>query len=135
MSEADLTEQLLTISELVLLMASVSFTMISAYIVGLYWFIRQSSVLMKVIAFSIFTLTLLPLVIIGFGLYRHNEGVSRALVDLNQTEALSPLGAMAIEEIALGVGDSVAAGLVIVGLLIYLGMFYITFFHKWPTKS
>lgn len=134
MTEADLFEQLMTVSELVLLSISVSFTVISAYIVGLYWFLENSRVFLKTMAFMIFSLTLLPLVIMAIGLYRHHEGATIALIELNKTSPLSPLGRMAIEDFSVGIGDSVSIGLTIVALLIYIGMFYLTFFHEWKKR-
>lgn len=135
MSEADLFEQLMAVSELVLLSISVSFTVISAYIVGLYWFLKDSHVFLKVLAFGIFSFALLPLVIMGLGLYRHHEGTTLALVELNKATPLSPLGQMAIEDFSVGIGDSVSLGLTLVSVLIYCGIFYITFFHRWTNRK
>jgi len=134
MNEADLTEQLLQITELLFTGTSVVFTIISAYIVGLYWFLHKTSWFMRLIVFSMFTMMMAILMVAGFGAFRHSEGITLALIELSKTEQLSPLGLMAIENTAQGVSDVVTTGSVIIAASLYAALFYLNFFYRWDEK-
>jgi len=131
MTEAELTSQILTMTELFFTGISVVFSVVSAYIVGLYWFLRKAGWLMKLIGFSFFSLVIALLVVAGFGATRHAHGLNLALVDLGEKVNLSSLGSMAIEQTAQGVYNLTASGLALMSLLIYFGLAYLTFFYKW----
>ncbi len=134
MTEAELTEQILTISELVFIIVSVMFTVISAYIVGLYWFLRKTSLLIRLTAFGLFSFTTLVMSINGYGVYRHASGVMQALQELQAKSTLSALGQMALEQAAQNVTVFVGASTFVLALLIYLSLVYLTFFYRWPDQ-
>lgn len=135
MTEAELSEQLMYVIELVLISISLSFTFISAYLVGLYWFLKNHGVALKTFAFGILTLCLFSMAFLGFGIYRHFEGINLALLELKDRDELSALGRMATEQIALGMGINISAGLTFIFALIYCCLFYITFFYTWGEKQ
>ena len=132
-TEADLTGQIVAMMEIFYLAGATTFTVISAYIVALYYFLNQSPVLMRVGAFSFFTLALAFLGISTYGAVRHYTGVLKALDELAAREPLSALGNMALESTASAVANwsVAAAGAVFVGL--WLSLTYLTFVHRWPT--
>ena len=134
MSEAELTEQLLQIMELLFLGISVSFTIISAYIIGLYWFLHNANVLMRILAFGVFSMMMVLLAVASFGAFRHSAGVTLALEQLSKTDTLTILGTMALEGAARGVSDLIVFMAVVLSISLYLGLFYLTFFYKWAER-
>jgi len=131
MTEADLTNQMIAMSNMFFTSISVLFTIVSAYIVGLYWFLRKTNKFLKAVAFTFFTFTLLLFGIFSFGSFRHAHGINEALLELSQKNELSPLGQMATEATALNVYSFTVFGAVILALMIYIGLFYLTFLYKW----
>lgn len=134
MTEADLTEQLLQTTELLFIGASVFFTITSAYIIGLYWFLHKTGLLMRTMAFSMFTMIMVVLIVAGLGAFRHSAGITLALIELSKTEQLSPLGLMAIEQTAQGVFDVVTFGTIAISFAIYCALLYLNFFYRWEQK-
>lgn len=128
MTEADLTSQLLTTTGMVFNITSVVFGIISAYVVGLYLFLHKCNWLLKLVAFLTLTLALSVLGVAVFGISRHAEGITRALQDL---DTLSVLGAMAIEPAAASVSQFIMGGVSLLGLIVYLGLAYLTFAKQW----
>ncbi len=128
MTEADLTAQLLTSTGMVFNITSVIFGIISAYIIGLYWFLNKSSVVLKLVAFLTLTLALAVLGIAIFGIMRHAEGLTLALRELDN---LSILGRMAIEPTAEGVAKYITTGVSLLGVIVYAGLAYLTFGKRW----
>lgn len=135
MTEADLTNQLIAMSDMFFTSVSVLFTIVSAYIVGLYWFLRKTNRLLKIITFGFFTFTLIIFGIFAFGSFRHAHGINIALLDLAEKTQLSPLGQMATESTALNVYTFTVVGVLILGLMIYGGLMYLTFFYKWDSEK
>ena len=131
MTEAELTEQLLAANEQIYLAISVWFTVVSAYLLGLYWFLHKSSLIMRLEAFFMFSLVLAFLAVTTFGLARHSTGINLALEQLALTTELSPLGKMAIEGTAKGVYLVLTRGAFVITGAIYAGLIYLTFFHRW----
>ncbi len=135
MSEAELTEQLLAVNEQVYLAISVWFTVISAYILGLYWFLHKSGWLLKLEAFFMFSLVLGILGMASFGLARHSEGIILSLDALSKTTELSILGKMSLENTARGVTLVLTRGSFVIAGFIYFGLLYLTFFYAWPDRD
>lgn len=134
MTEAELTEQLLAVNEQVYLAISVSFTVVSAYILGLYWFLHKGGWLLKLEAFFLFSLVLILLGMASFGLARHSQGIILSLEALSRTSELSVLGKMSIENTARGVSLMLTRGSFLVGGCIYLGLVYLTFIYDWKKE-
>ena len=110
---------------------SILFTVISAYIVGLYWFIRHTHLFLKTVAFGFLSFTLSLIVINGIGAFRHMLSLNRALEDIQKNQELSIIGQMAIEPMAADIFDGTAFGMGFLAFLIYAGLFYLTFLHRW----
>ena len=131
MNEAQLTAQLLSTNEIFFTGISVGFTVYSAYIIGLYWFLQRANIGIKLIAFGLLTLSTVLIGIGGFGVIRHAQGATLALIELNTETPLTLLGQMAISEVAGTVANWLSLGLIGLLSLIYLGAFYLTFCFKW----
>ncbi len=135
MTEADVTSQMLSLLELTFLSVSLSFTVISAYVVGLYWFLRHTSVLLKAICFLGLSLTLIVMGVSSLGIARHAEAINKALLQMKAAGTLSPLGQMASEGVTLSIAPMLSVGLTAVFGLIYCGLFYLTFFFRWRERE
>jgi membrane protein implicated in regulation of membrane protease activity len=82
MTKADLTEQMFMMMEMAFTGLSILITIVSAYIVGLYWFLVQAHIGMRIIAFSFFSIVLGVLGVTAFGAFSHAQGINLALEEL-----------------------------------------------------
>lgn len=135
MNEAQLTAQLLTTNEIFFTGVSLGFTIYSAYILGLFWFLHRAGLLLKMVAFALLTLCTALIAIASFGIVRHAQGVTLSLKELDKTEPLSQLGTMAISETADGVSGLISLGGGSLILFIYFGALYLTFFYRWDSLN
>ena len=135
MTEADFTEQIVMTMELFLLGVSVLFTLMSAYVVALYFFLRRAGIALRVWAFAFLSFTIALLGVYSVGANRHNIGLRRGLEDLAAREGLSPLGTMAIEAQADLVNSVTIQSLWVIGLALYAALAYLTFLHRWPEEA
>ncbi len=135
MTEAEVTYQITIMMDMFFTGVSILFTVISAYIVGLYWFIRHTSIVLKSVAFGFFSFTLLLIAVNGVGAFRHMLSLNRALEEIAQTQELSAVGRMASEPVAGDIFDYTATGMGILAALIYIGLFYLTFIHRWHDEK
>ena len=131
MNEAQLTAQLLSTNEIFFTGISVGFTIYSAYILGLFWFLHRASFALKVIAFALLSLCSILIGIGGFGIIRHATGATEALKALAAEQPLTELGSMAISSVAANVSSTLSLGLGGLLLFIYFGAFYLTFLYRW----
>lgn len=135
MTEADVTYQITIMMDMFFTGISIIFTVISAYMVGLYWFIRHTGYLLKTVAFGFFTFTLGLIVVNGIGAFRHMLSLNRALEEIQERDGLSIIGTMAIEPVAGDIFDATATGMAILAGLIYAGLLYLTFLHRWHDQK
>lgn len=122
MTEADLTDQMVVLMGMFFTGVSVFATLISAYIVALYVFLRRADLVLRAVAFCFLTFTLLLISVSAFGAYRHAHGINIALANLQSEHPLSALGRMALEPTASGVFLLTSAGMLGLALLLYAGL-------------
>jgi hypothetical protein len=138
MSEADITEQMTAMMDLTLSGISVFFTIVSAYTVALFYFLGRAPIGLKVTAFGFFSLTILFLAIFAYNSFNHAAALREALVELGSTTDLSAVGEKAIGAGVYGRGelDKLIRGMMWLGMgLVYLALFFFTFFHRWPGRA
>lgn len=93
MNEADTIEQLIGFTDILLAGLSVFFTIVSAYIAALNYFIRRASFLTRAGTFFFFSFVLGMLILVMVGARRAQWGLVDNLEHLKQTSgALSPAG-------------------------------------------
>ncbi len=134
MNEAEITEQMVLMMDLTLAGVSVLFSIVSAYIVALYFFLRESPLGLKLIAFLLFTLTFAFLCIFAANCFSHSASLQAALVELGQTTDLSAVGRAAIETrlIDRAALDETIQLITWIGMgLFYAALTYFTFLHNW----
>lgn len=133
-SESEITEQMVMMMDLTLAGVSVLFSIVSAYIVALYFFLREAPFGLRMIAFLLFSLTFAFLCIFAANCFSHSASLQAALVELGQTETLSSVGRAAIKP---GMIDRAALDHTIQVItwsgmaLFYLALTYFTFLHNW----
>lgn len=134
MTEADITEQIVMMMDLTLAGVSVFFSIVSAYIVALFYFLHKAPLGLKVTAFAFFTLTIMFLSVFAAGSFSHAAALQKALIDLAAHGPVSPVAAAAVKT---GVADRTVLDKTIRSLtwmsigLVYAALTYFTFFHKW----
>ena len=82
MTEAEISNQLLALSGLALSGISVFFTLFSAYIVSLYFFLHRAPLTMRLTVFIFLTLAVLYLGLLANEMSTHAMGLHQALNDL-----------------------------------------------------
>lgn len=139
-TEAEIVQQLATFTETVLSGVAVFFSVISAYVAALNYFISRTSVLGRLSAFLFMTFVLVLLGAVMLGAQSMHAGLIEALRAIG-TEHLSAAGEAALQNASLNMlylpGVQVSVDQVVrVGLwgglaLTYFGLFLLTFVFRW----
>lgn len=136
MTEAELLELLTEGTANVLALVSIYFTVVSAYIAALWYFLKRAPFVMKSLAFIMLSGALLFLGFAAVGVERLLSGQFMALQAMEGRQAIPPansetlyfgLDLMISQRYEYGVwlGWAVAA-------LVYVSCFHLTFLHRWP---
>ncbi|HWA89258.1 MAG TPA: hypothetical protein VG889_04440 [Rhizomicrobium sp.] len=129
MTEAEISNQLLALSGLALSGISVFFTLFSAYIVALYFFLHRAPLTMRLTVFVFLTLAVAYLAMFASEMSTHAMGLHQALADLARQKTLT-----AASQALLHGGDSNVdlRWMNIAGLAVnYLALLYLTFLYRW----
>jgi len=137
MSEAELTGLSINCANAVLQVVAIYFSIVSAYIAALHYFLNQAPFLLKSIAFLFMSGALAFLGLTIIAIERTTAGVITALRDLPSRVAAPPP-----TNLYFGL-DLLAEGRIDIGVMagwamafaIYLSLFYLTFLHPWRRTS
>jgi hypothetical protein len=137
MTEADLMQQTSDLMELTVEGIGVVFSIVSAYIVALYYFLHRAPAVMKLGGFLFFSLIVGLLVIFTAGAFDHAAAIHSALAELAAKGALSPVGMAALARggVAGGVDAALKMIIWICFALVYLALSYLTFFSRWRSDQ
>jgi hypothetical protein len=128
MSESEISNQLLALSGLALSGLSVFFTLLSGYIVALYFFLHQAPLVLRLAVFFFLTLAFLYLAAYSRDMALHAQGLHAALEQLAARQPLSAAGqALLAHDLNSNLRWANIGGLG----AIYLALFYLTFFYRW----
>ncbi|MFA5952685.1 MAG: hypothetical protein WC807_20690 [Hyphomicrobium sp.] len=136
MTEADILSIRNELTALVVSVVSVSFTMVSAYIVGLWLFLKDGPFSLRAIAFALLTCGLAFMGALTAGVHELLLGNDRAWSKLgkNSVEIASfggerpeYLQGLTLYEAAAGLGLAAFAA-------IYLALAFLTFIYRWPLE-
>lgn len=136
MSEADLLAMSIDGTDAIVQLVAAAFTIISAYIAGLYFFLRRAPLPLRLAAFGLVSITLAFLGMLAFGLFGVLVGADTAWRVLPETvsgvESLGGvrppwLGGLSFYEAGATLGYG-AFG------LIYLALAYVTFVYRWQER-
>ena len=136
MSEAEILELRLETIQATLAVVSVFFTVITAYIAALYFFLQRAPWLLKATAFLMVTGGVAFLAIISFNVERIAAGLVSAWNALPDRSAQAgtidfPLLSSLVDyrySVLIFIGASSAA-------LVYVALFYMTFLHPWAREK
>lgn len=131
MSEGEVVEQLIEYTNVLLFGVSIIFTVVSAYIVALNYFVGEALLLARVGAFAFVSLILGLLLVVMIGAEANHAGLIARLRELDSGGELTSAGRAMLSNATNGTDDIVRA-LLWAGLLsVYAVLGYMTFLHRW----
>ncbi|MFZ1990494.1 MAG: hypothetical protein WAW96_12070 [Alphaproteobacteria bacterium] len=134
MMESDVANQIVQMMSLTLQGMGVVFSIVSAYVVALYYFLYRAPLILKLGSFLFFTLIVALLVFFTLGAFDHGAAITRTLADMAQKAPLTPIGQAALARGSLGttsIDQELRLSIEAAFALVYLSLFYLTFFHRW----
>ncbi len=142
MNEADVVEQLVEFTTVLISGVALIFSIVSAYVVALNYFIGEANLMARVSSFFFITLVLGMLMVVMAGAQATHAGLVARLLELQQQGELTAAGRAVLENARPEwVGaithrsysiDDIVRTCVWVGLgTVYAGLAYLTFLHKW----
>ena len=136
MTEADITSQIVSLMDLTLTGVGVVFSIVSAYVVALYYFLHRAPILLRLTAFLFFTLIVVFLGLFTAGVFDHGTALHAALEEIAAQGMLSPVGKAVLARSTVGGGmiDTSLQLVVWAGFAsVYISFAYLTFLHRWKT--
>lgn len=131
MTEAEVIEQSVEYMGLLLLGVSLIFSVVSAYIVALNYFVGEAMFMARLGAFAFVSLILALLMVVMIGAQNTHTGLVLQLVALDAQGGLTPAGRAVLQNTQDGV-DGLVRTLLWIGMLTVLGALgYMTFLHRW----
>jgi hypothetical protein len=146
MSEGEVVEQLVEFTNILLVGVSLIFSIVSAYVVALNYFIGSANFMARSGSFLFITLILGMLMAVLMGAQVTHAGLIDRLVELETQGQLSAAGRAVLENAAPGMRgaitgneyslDSIIRLCVWVGLgFVYVALGYLTFLHRWTPDA
>ncbi|MEL6287435.1 MAG: hypothetical protein AAFQ42_10780 [Pseudomonadota bacterium] len=136
MSETDILLIRNGLTGLIISIVSVSFGMISAYIAGLYLFLRRAPFFLRLVAFAVLSFGLLFMGAIAWGMHELLIGTDIAWRDLSApATGIANFGALRPDILqGLSFYEASAALGFIAFASIYLALFFMTFVYRWRDR-
>ena len=130
MTEAEVFEQMVEYQMITLTGLSVFVTLISAYIVAIWAFLRHAGLGLRVFTFFFLTVVIAFLGQFLYGSQEVHNGMIATLAEIDQTIGLSPAGQAALDNASTGL-DGLLQQIMGFSLLVtYLALFFLTFFAR-----
>ena len=131
MTEGEVVEQLVEYMSIVIAGVALIFTVVSAYIVALNYFVGDAMVMARVGAFTFVGLILALLMVVMLGAEQTHAGLIARLRELEAEGALTAAGRGVLANAREGI-DGVVRIMLWSGMtLLYAVLFYMTFLHRW----
>jgi hypothetical protein len=140
MNEAEVVEQLVNFTNLLLAGVSVFFTVISAYVAALNYFVGQASFIARLFAFLFVSTVLAMLGVVMLGAQLMHDGLISRLEEIRDEGGLSAAGRAALANSAaadmggFSVDALVRYGLWGVSAILVVVLVYLTFIHRWRSE-
>lgn len=133
MTEAEVIEQLVEFQNVLLTGVTVYFTIMSAYVVGLYAFLDEAGFLLKFFAFLFLTVSLMFLGALFFGAANFQNGLVDVLRELDAGDAtrLSPAGRAALANADSGIDQQIRTAFLVASGGFYIALAVLTFWNGW----
>ena len=131
MTEAVLVSNAREFGHIFLAGIQASFTIVSAYVVALYFFLGRAPFLMKLLAFGFFSATLALLGLFAVGVMLYADGLAIGLGEVAAQQPLSTLGRTLNWLVNHELAYWFTLMSFIVGCGVYVALFYLTFLYNW----
>ncbi len=146
MSEGEVVEQLVEFTNILMVAVSLIFSIVSAYIIALNYFIGSANFLARLGSFLFITLILGLLVATMMGAQTTHSGLIARLHELDSGGELSAAGRAVLENAAPGMRGAITGNqysiddiiqlCVWAGLaFVYVALAYLTFLHRWTPDA
>ena len=135
MTEADVIEQMVEYQNILLLGVQVFFTIVSAYVVAIWVFLRHAGLALRTFSFFFLSLILLFLGRIALGSTEVHNGFIATLAEIDATTGLSPVGQAALNNAETGLDGLIQQTLNGGIAIIYIALFFLTFFARSTLRS
>ena len=147
MTEGEVVEQLVNFIEILLAGVSLIFSVVSAYVVALNYFIGSSNFMARLGSFAFVSLVLAMLLVVMMGAQATQTGLVARLHELDAAGQLSAAGRAVLANatpdprLAAALGgrfsiDAVVRACSWLGLgFVYLALAYLTFLHRWTPDA
>lgn len=131
MTEGEIVEQMIGYMSLLLLGISLIFTVVSAYIVALNYFVGEALFMARLGAFAFVSLILVLLLVVMVGAEGVHAGLVARLQSMESAGELSEAGRSLLDNASNGV-DAIVRGLLWLGMIsVFAVLAYMTFIHRW----
>jgi len=130
MTEAEVIEQMVEYQNILLNGVGVFFTMVSAYVVAIWVFLRHAGFGLRLFSFFFLTLVLAFLGRVAYGSQRIHDGFVQTLIELDQQVGLSPTGDAALDNALTGVDQLIQNSMNGALVIVYVALFFLTFFAR-----
>lgn len=144
MTEAEVVEQLVEFTTILLAGVSVYFTIVSAYTAAMNYFIGGANFAARLFAYIFVSVVLSMLVIVMFGAVQTHAGLIARLQELSDAGQLTAAGRAVLDNAkgdmielagrALSIDTIVRWAIYTVLGSTYVALFYMTFVHRWSTE-
>jgi hypothetical protein len=141
MTEGEVVEQLVEFTNMLLISVSVIFTVVSAYVVALNYFIGSANLFARLMTFIFVSIILGMLVFAMMGAVELHHGLIDRLHEIEAAGELTAAGRAALMNAAPDSGiapylnrsvDELVRLSIWIGLaFVYLSLAYLTFVHRW----
>jgi hypothetical protein len=137
MTEGEVVEQLVEFTNILMVAVSLIFSIVSAYIVALNYFIGSANFAARLGSFLFITLILALLVATMMGASTTHAGLIARLQELAAESQLSAAGRAILANAEGGASvDGMIRTFVWIGLaFVYLALAYLTFLHRWTPDA
>lgn len=140
MSEGEVVEQLSNHADTLLAGVSLIFSIVSAYVVALNYFIGSANFAARLGSFAFVSLVLLMLVMVVMGVQTAHAGLIARLLELKAEGHLTAAGNALLMNAQPADGGQSIDGVLNVSAMaglafVYLALSYLTFIHKWTPDA
>ena len=135
MTEADVIEQMVEYQNILLLGVSVFFTVISAYVVAIWAFLRHAGFALRAFSFFFLTLIIAFLGRVAYGSQLIHDGFIDTLIEIEATTGLSPTGQAALTNALSGLDGLIQQSMFFALIIVYIALFFLTFFARSTLKN
>lgn len=146
MTEGEVVAELVEFTNILLAGVSLIFSIVSAYVVALNYFIGSSNLLARLGSFAFVTLILGMLMMVMAGAQMTHAGLIQRLIEIEAAGQLTAAGRAVLDNARpewagalIGRGyslDDVVRSCIWTGLgFVYLALAYLTFMHRWTPDA